>query len=151
MTIAWNGTTGKGSTSQTRNIYTVVPKSMCSDGTLLACWDYLAWAFNALLAGRIPERDHRGIRHPKAGKRIAGGWTFAVVQVRGDWEWYASDLGLPRWDNVPSMCWLCRAQQGDGVAEEMKWTSVAEGGWRLQVGVNFDSARVGSVKGYKTY
>ena len=73
LTLAWNGTTGKGSTRQTRNIYTVIPQSMEKDGTLLACWDYLAWSFNALCEGRIPERDHRGVRHPNRGRKLANG------------------------------------------------------------------------------
>ena len=130
LTIAWNSTIATGSTKDTRNIFTVVPKSIIEDGPLLAVWEYMTWAFNALLDGRVPERDHRGIRRPDAGRRLAGGWTFAVVQLRGDREFYSEYVRLPRWDSKPFMCWQCYAQQGDGVAANMSWTSTADGGWR---------------------
>ena len=44
-----------------------------TDGTLIACFDYLAWALNALLEGKIPEHGHRGNRHPEAGRNIQQG------------------------------------------------------------------------------
>ena len=135
LTIAWNSTTGKGSTKDTRNVFAVVPKSAIESGLLLAIWDYMAWAFNALLEGRMPERDHRGVRHPQAGRRLARGWTFAMVQLRGDWEFYSEYLGLPRWDGKTHMCWLCYAQQGrTECADNLKWLNdgAGEGGWRAR-------------------
>ena len=130
FTISWNSAHATGNTSQTRNVYAMLPKTAVDDGTLLAVWDYLAWACNALLAGRIPPRDHNGKGHPEGGRKIAKGWRFAMVQVRGDWEFYSEVLKLPRWDAVPSVCWMCYVKQGEGLPNNQLWTTVEDGGWR---------------------
>ena len=104
-------------------MYTVMPKTCMTDGTLLATFDYLAWAMNALLDGRMPERGWRGRRHPQAGRPLLRGRRAAVVQLRGGWEFYDQVLGLPRWDGVPHMCYMCGAQQGRGSDPAMHWTS----------------------------
>lgn len=129
FTISWSSDHATGNTSQTRNVYAVLPKTAVDVGTLLAVWDYLAWACISLLAGRIPPRDHNGNRHLEAGRKIAKGWRFAMVQVRGDWE-YSEVLKLPRWGAVPRMCWVCCAKQGEGLPNNQLWTTVEDGGWR---------------------
>ena len=125
FTIAWNSLTSSGTTTDTRNVFAAIRKSDLADGTLEACWDYLAWALNGLLEGKVPERDVRGRRHARAGRAV--GWRAATVQVRGDWEFYASCLGLARWDGVPHMCFACGAEQGDGADPDLVWTGSARG------------------------
>lgn len=111
FTLAWNASGDQGSTRNTRQMFTAMPKSAWADGTLLACFDYLAWAMNALLEGTIPERGHRGNPHPQALAKS----RVAMMHLRGDWEFYDQVLHFPRWGGVPRMCWLRRAEQGNGV------------------------------------
>lgn len=125
FSIAWNSVTSKGATKDTRNVYAVIRKSDLSDGTLLACWDYLAWALNAIARGRVPDRDHRGRRHARAGRRLR--WQAATVQMRGDWEFYSQCLDMARWDGVPKMCFACGAEQGLDSNPDLSWTGASRG------------------------
>eukprot|EP00959_Pyramimonas_sp_CCMP1952_P071549 1494559-Pyramimonas_sp.AAC.1 len=56
--------------------------------------DRLAWSFNALLTGVMPDVQHNGLPHPEAGRKLCSGRTFAAIQMRGDWEYYADFLYL---------------------------------------------------------
>ena len=85
FTIAWNSIHGRGTTRETRYVFTVVKKSDLVDGTLEALFDRLAWSMNALLEGRLPERDWRGQKLQQGGRQLATrGWKFACVQLRGN-------------------------------------------------------------------
>ena len=33
----------------------------------------------------------------------------ALMQVRGDWEFYCDIFKFPRWNEANRMCWICRA------------------------------------------
>ena len=57
-------------------------------GTLNHLWGYFAWAFNALLKGEIPALDWRGDKRADAGRKIFGDFKVALIQLRGDWEFY---------------------------------------------------------------
>ena len=84
-TISWSSPLGKGSTKETRYIYSVICQKDIADGTLEALFERLAWAFNALVAGRLPRRDWLGKKMEGAGRRLANGWKLAPIMLRGDW------------------------------------------------------------------
>lgn len=109
FTINWNSLHGEGSTEHTRHVCAVLKKSDVSDGSLAAVWDRLAWSMNCLAAGRIAERDWRGKRHPKAGRKLLSGRKAFLIQMRGDWEFYTQVLKFPAPNSEPNNCWICSA------------------------------------------
>jgi hypothetical protein len=61
---------------------------------------------------------------------LANGWKGACVEIRGDWEFYAQCLGLPRWDSPENCCWLCKASN---VHPSLFWTNFSRTAtWRTQ-------------------
>ena len=45
-------------------------------------------------------------------KELSGqdlGFRAVLVEVKGDWEFFADILHLPRWNNVEGICFLCKA------------------------------------------
>ena len=128
FTIAWSSLTGVGTTRDARYVFAVLRKSDISDadGTLTKVFDYLAWAFNALMAGRHPDRDHLGKRNPKAGQLIADGWRGLGIQLRGDWEFYTQVLDFPSAGDV-NCCFICGAEQNGPMN---CYDSSVAAGWR---------------------
>ena len=55
------------------------------------------------------------------GEWIAAGWRASLIQVRGDWEFYANTLGFPNWATADGMCWMCRATTD----ERLTWRNFA--------------------------
>ena len=109
FTISWNSLQGRGTTIETRFVFTAIRKSQMGVGTLVALWTYFAFAMNVLLSGVTPSTDWTGAKVPGGGKDLADGWRAACIEGRGDWEFYASALDLPRWDEVENCCWICKA------------------------------------------
>ena len=128
FSISWNSLLGQGSTEETRQVLTVVKESDLGDGTLHAIWQRMAWAFNALIDGRMPERDWQGKACPDAGRLLASGWKFAPIQLRGDWEFFTKACGFPTATSVPNNCWQCNCSPHAG---PLCWTDGSmEAGWR---------------------
>ena len=129
FTISWSSQTVIGETRATKLIFTVVKGTDLKDGTLARLFDYFAWAMNALMVGKIPEKDHRGRKLKNAGMPIkTKSINFACNQLRGDWEFYTSVLNFPRWDSEPGMCWICNASNS---IEHLLWTNGRpDAGWR---------------------
>ena len=129
FTINWCSQVAEGPTIGKKLIFTCVKKSDMVDGTLERLWDYFAWAMNALLEGKVPQTDHRGRRLANAGQPLkTKGWTMACNQVAGDWEFYANDLHLNRWDSEPNMCFVCGAS--NSIANLMWTNGTCGAGWR---------------------
>ena len=106
----------------------VIPKSWIATGTLLAIWDRLAWAFNALTDGRLPARDWNNRPLRNAGRELCGGWRFACIFCIADWEFNSSYCQFPTSTSKPECCWKCRASPSQGV---LCWCNVADDApWR---------------------
>eukprot|EP00959_Pyramimonas_sp_CCMP1952_P127176 2660233-Pyramimonas_sp.AAC.1 len=128
FTLSWTSLHGRGSTIQTRQIFTVVPKSWQGATTLPKVIRRLAWAMNALIVGKMPDVDFLGAPHPQAGRALASGWTIIPIFVGGDWEFYQNVCHLPGPQNVPNMCPWCLASPRQG---DLCWTDTStSAGWR---------------------
>jgi hypothetical protein len=128
FTVSWNSLLGTGKTMDSRFIYTCIRKKDIGPGTLDALWKYLAWSFDVMMRGEEkPALDYLG--QPYTGEPFDfGGWRGTCIQLRGDWEFYASVLGFPRWNTKENMCFMCLASAMDNA---LSWTSAARGaGWR---------------------
>ena len=104
--LSWNSLIGRSLEGFARRfIFAIVRKAeMNPDGsTLDRLWHVFAWSMNALLTGITPSEDWDG--HPIAGGGlfIANRLRGALVQVRGDWEFYYQVLGFPHW-KMPNAC-----------------------------------------------
>jgi hypothetical protein len=111
VSIAWNSMVGRGTTVQTRFLFTVIAKSEMTDEALTELQKMLAWSFNVLLSGQTPETDwmHRDL--VGGGEDLTPHGTRGVLTLaRGDWEWMVQLFGFPRWDAAgDTMCPYCRA------------------------------------------
>jgi hypothetical protein len=124
FTISTFSLLSKGSTRQTKRVFTVINKSALDKPNLDFLFSYLVWAFNALCAGVMPSTNWCGLDYKQAGRPLASGRRAALMQVRGDWEFYVSALGLPSWQNATNCCWLCEAS-------EMNWAYAGtDASWR---------------------
>ena len=87
-------------------------KAEMTGDTLHALWKVFGWSCNSLLRGISPEVDWE--RRPiLGGAYLDGGYRAALVQLRGDWDFSAVNLGLANWAHNIEMCWQCRASNLD--------------------------------------
>lgn len=128
FTLAFNSLHARGPTCDTRNIITVFKKSDIQDGALDLILQRIAWAFNALADGVMPAEDYLGKPHPQAGRQLASGWNFLVVQLRGDWEFYSDILKFQRHSHA-NCCWICGAELDNRNGRAFTDAS-ADCGWR---------------------
>ena len=91
-------------------------------------WRVFAWSVNQLLTGITDDVDWEGRPSAGAGEFVAERWCAALVQVRGDWEFYANVLGLPSWSVASNMCWMCAASNS---IAHLAWEDFGpDAGWR---------------------
>lgn len=109
MTISWSTLHGTGNTKETRYVYTSVPYSVLGPGALDKLLERLAWAFNALIVGRLPPTDFYNKPLQGAGRELAKGWKLAPILTVCDWEFFSTHCYFPTGTSVPEMCWGCRA------------------------------------------
>ena len=69
-----------------------------------AIFDRLALALNALLIGKMPDKDWKRKPCVDAGRTLADGWRLATVMLRGDWEFFSQVCGFPICQGVHNMC-----------------------------------------------
>ena len=103
FTISIGSLLARGPTKSTRFIYTCIREADITDETLNELFTDLAVRLNILTAGVQPDLDKKGRPNPNKGKRVKGGFKVAVIFLKGDWEFYANVLHLPRWDNKNNM------------------------------------------------
>jgi hypothetical protein len=113
MSFSWNSLVVDGSTKDTRNLFTTFNKRALTDSLLQQLLKRFVWAFEALAKGRMPDLDWRGNPHSEAGRTLCGGWRFAIIQIRGDCEFFSEALYLERWSDA-NCCFLCDATLADG-------------------------------------
>ena len=82
---------------------------------------------NQLLEGMFSGTDFE--MRPRGEKGlIAEGWKGALIQCRGDWEFYTQVFDLLKWNNAERCCWLCKASN---TVPNLLWTNFKEdAGWR---------------------
>ena len=128
--ISWNSISSfLGSSGFTQRFpFTIVRKGEMAPSTLDELFRVFAWSVNVLLTGITPDRDWDGKPLSGGCEYIAAGWRAALVQVRGDWEFYANTLGFPNWATGVNMCWLCAASN---TIARLSWTNFGDdAGWR---------------------
>ena len=75
--------------------------------------ELFGWSLKQMMLGKFPLVMHNGepfadkYRQSLAGKPI--GVQAILVELKGDWEFFADILHLPRWNNTEGLCFLCRA------------------------------------------
>ena len=105
-----------------RHILFVVSKSKFCDccmgfHTYQKLMDVIAWSFRCLSLGKSPALRHDGTAFTEEDvkeriPRHALVPHFALLQVRGDWEWLAQAFRFP-WPSSTEFCWMCSANKQD--------------------------------------
>ena len=112
MAICWNRILGSGPTVSKRFVITCLDKKHYTVPAVMAkVWSIVAWSLNALQAGVEPQTDIDGRPPPEAGKPLGAGLRCAVCQIRGDWELFNSQLGVPHWNAKEDVLAVPRHQQ----------------------------------------
>ena len=86
---------------------------MAGRETIEAVQQVIAWPLQSLGEGRYPSCRHDGGSLDKARQNAAGRPMAAragLVQLRGDWDWSCKYFGVPQWNELAGMCWLCKAK-----------------------------------------
>ena len=128
--ITWNALLATGTSQEQRHVITVIRKSQLLEtgATLEAIFNVIAWSFNALLRGACPDEDECGMPMAGSSHPLADGWRGALLQIRGDWQFYVQAFGFPQWNSSDRMCWLCRASS---TRRDYLWTDMnRDAGWR---------------------
>ena len=105
--------------SSTRYLMTCLPKEFqCSCGcrgrhTADAIMGVFLWSMCVLHTGHYPQQRHDGSEWQatdKARSKFEGplGLYGALLQCRGDWQWYNQVFGFPSWSGS-QICWRCLA------------------------------------------
>ena len=111
-----------------RFIFTIVRKRVMTTETMDALWKIFSWSMNNLFTGITPSTDWEGRPREGGAQYVAQGWQGALVQIRGDWEFYANVLGVPNWASALNMCWFCKASNS---TPHLLWTLFGlDAGWR---------------------
>ena len=93
--------------------FTVLPKHFCAQETMDFVLELSGWSLKQMMLGKFPLVMHNGgpfadkYRQSLAGKPI--GVQAILAELKGDWEFFADILHLPRWNNTEGLCFLCRA------------------------------------------
>ena len=131
--LTWNSLVGQGTSKESRFVMTLFKKSeLLPDGsTLNAIFRVISWSLNAMLAGKTPEVDEQGCQLNGGGQVLAGRWSAATIQVRGDWQFYSQAFGFPTWRSNDNCCWLCKASN---INPNLLWTDFNDSAaWRETV------------------
>ena len=119
---------GSGEGFAKRFLFTIIRKRDLAPGTLDVLWRVFAWSVNQLLTGITAPTTWEDRPADGGGQFIAERWRAALVQIRGDWEFYANVLGLPSWSSAENMCWLCDASAN---IAHLAWQAAGpDAGWR---------------------
>ena len=108
--LSWNSILGCNLGGQglgKRFLFTIIRKQEMVAATLPKLFEILAWSCNALLTGITPESNWDDVPEGAPPTFIADRWRATLVQLRGDWEFYANVCGMPNWKTNARMCWQC--------------------------------------------
>ena len=81
--------------------------------------EVVAWSLQHAAAGIYPSSRHDGdqwlasdtSRRGLVGQRL--GVRAALVEVRGDWKFFAECFNMPYWNSSAGICWLCQCTRGE--------------------------------------
>ncbi len=108
-----------GLTGADRNVRIPVvglSKKQCCNETWLDVFDVLQWSFCHCATGTWPEERHDNkswLPSDRRRRQQAGGDLLVkavLVEVRGDWEFFARVFGFPRWNTKKGCCWRCNTK-----------------------------------------
>ena len=98
----------------------VLPKSRICAETMYDVFEVIAWSLRHLLNGIWPSERHNGepwreAASDKARKKRHGslGIRAALVEVRGDWEFYSQVFGFPYHNEKDGICWRCPCRRDE--------------------------------------
>ena len=96
----------------------VLPKSRVCAETMHDVFEVIAWSLRHLLAGCWPNCRHNGEpwnATDKARSKQQGslGIKAALVEVRGDWEFYSQVFGFPYHNETDGICWRCPCKRNE--------------------------------------
>jgi len=103
---------------------TAFPRGCVSDHTWDDVLSVVAWSLHHAAAGVHPSCRHDGsawrasdhVRSKSSGERLLA--RAALVEVRGDWAFFAEVFGFPRHNTSSGLCWRCRATPDE--AEQLR-------------------------------
>ena len=127
--LSFNGLLGEGQTMRKRFLATVIcdSKKKRDGSTMEAIWRIFGWSLSCIASGTTPHQDWLQRPIEGGGQPLAGRYRGVVVQARGDWEFFAQYMGMPRWDNPENCCWMCQA----GMVGPSQWTAWGvDAAWR---------------------
>ena len=75
-----------------RFLFTIIRKDDCVKGTLDELLRIFSYSMNYLLTGITPSKDHNDLPVYGGKEWMSNRFRAALVQVRGDWEFYANVL-----------------------------------------------------------
>lgn len=97
----------------------VLPKTRICNETMYDIFEVIAWSLRHLLLGSWPRSRHNGEpwrdARDKARKKRQGclGVRAALVEVRGDWEFYSQVFGFPYHNEADGICWRCPCRRNE--------------------------------------
>lgn len=97
--------------------------------TMDALFAVFVWSMQILLGGLHPQERHDGKPLDSTRSKVRGrslGFRGALMQARGDWQWYNQVFQFPSWSSL-SICWRCKASQDGRFAY---WKCGPRAAWR---------------------
>ena len=124
--LSWNVVSGRTQAIKgKRHLFCVIGKNkLCTCGcggfcTFQAIFEVFSWSMRCLMLGVSPRRRHEGAVWTDADRsnRLPANTELppaALMQVRGDWEWFATGFHL-RSPSAEHFCYKCEATKSPGV------------------------------------
>jgi hypothetical protein len=93
-----------------------ISKKQITEETWEDLFGIVQWSFRCAAIGRMPERRHddapwlkSDIKRRRQGQANASlGVRACLVEVRGDWDFYAKVFSFPKWNTLAGCCWKCK-------------------------------------------
>ena len=131
--MSWNFCVGRNSF---RILFAALPRSLMAGTTMEALLALFAWSMRCMLSGQHPSARHDGnvFTYNDRKRKAMASKPFvligALLQVRGDWDWYKKIFNFPGWANL-RICWRCRASRV--LDDPLNFTNCGpNGAWRGQ-------------------
>ena len=97
----------------------VLPKTRVCAETMYDVFAVIAWSLRHLLSGSWPQSRHDGEPWENCSdntrKKRQGSFKVrgALVEVRGDWEFYSQVFGFPYHNETDGICWRCPCRRDE--------------------------------------
>ena len=117
---SWQSCFANGPSIEVKQLAVSIFEQNKASGTMEAMWEVMLWSFVALSRGEWPRADHKGVPYAPGsaaaalgGRPLAGGYYAVILQVKGDWDWFAKVLGL-RSATAHKCCEWCDSDKSSG-------------------------------------